>query len=161
MQNRGDEAHLSLGLCFPLRAKPILQRRLDRILNLERVYPAQPWRVPERCDGRTHARPTRDSGRIDILGNGIRECLLCDTKSFGSYAYDEMSHTSGHRGELTDTAFMIKLSVVHGKGICLEELDSSCIPQCEPNISETCYSEGVETHRSSDPCSLVVHRWSR
>ena len=64
-----------------------------------------------------------------------------------------MSQTSGHRRELTNTTFMIKLSVVHGQRMCLEELDRSCMSRCEPNVSDTSYSEGVKTHRSPDPCS--------
>jgi hypothetical protein len=79
------KTHLALGLCFPLCAKPIRQCGLDCILNLERVYPAQTRRVPECSDGRAHARPTRDSGRVDILRYGIRKGLLSDTKPFESY----------------------------------------------------------------------------
>ena len=145
------KTHLAFGLCFPLRAKPIRQRGLDCILNLERVDPAQPRRDPECRDGRAHARPTRDSGRINILRNGIRKGLRSDTKSFGELCI-EMSHTSEHGRELTNTTFMIKLSVVHGKRMSLKELDRSCMSRREPNVSETCYSEGVETHRSLDLC---------
>jgi hypothetical protein len=38
-----------------------------------------------------------------------------------------MSHTSGHRRELTNTTLMIKLNVVHGQRMCLEELNRSCM----------------------------------
>ena len=86
VQTRRSKTHLALGLCFTLCTKPIRQRGLNRVLDLERVYPAQPWRVPECHDSRTHARPTRDSSRVDILGNSIRKGLLSDIKSFGSYA---------------------------------------------------------------------------
>ena len=82
------QTDLALGLCLPLRAKPIRQRGLDRILNLERVDPTQPWRVFKLRDGRTHARPPRDSGRIDMLRNSIGERLLSDAKSFRSYAFE-------------------------------------------------------------------------
>lgn len=88
----GGETHLALGLCFPLRAEPIHQRGLDRILNLERVYPAQVWRVPECRDGSTHIRPPRDSGRTDMLENSIIERLLSDAKSFRSYAFRDESY---------------------------------------------------------------------
>lgn len=84
------ETHLALGLCLPLRAKPIRQRGLDRILNLERVYPAQPWRVPQMRDGRTHVRPPRDSGRADMIGDRIRQRLLSDAKSFGNNAFETL-----------------------------------------------------------------------
>ena len=92
VQNREGRTRLALGLCFPFCPKPIRQRGLDRILNLERVYPAQPWCVPECRDGRAHARPSRDSGRFNILGNGIRKGLLSDTKSFGSCALRDESY---------------------------------------------------------------------
>jgi hypothetical protein len=37
----GEEAHLALGPCHLLCAESIRQRRLDGVLQLERVYPAQ------------------------------------------------------------------------------------------------------------------------
>ena len=88
------KTHLSLGLCFTLRTKPVRQRGLDHILYLKRGYPAQPWGVSECRDGRAHARPTGDSGRVDILGNGIRKGLLSDTKAFGSYTLRQVIRVS-------------------------------------------------------------------
>lgn len=81
-RHRG-KTDLALWLCLPLRTKTIRHCGLDRILNLERVNPAQPWRVPKLRDGRAHARPPSDSGRFDMLRNCTGERLLSDAKSFG------------------------------------------------------------------------------
>jgi hypothetical protein len=149
----GGDTHLALGLCLSLRAEPNRQRGLDRILDLERVHPAQPWRVPECRDGSTHTRPPRDSGRVDMLGDCIRERLLSDAKSFGRLCVMGCVIRVDNLCELTNSTFIIKLNVVHGQRVCFKELDRSCMPRCEPDVCGNCYSDGVETHHSPDLCS--------
>jgi hypothetical protein len=50
---------------------------------------------------------------------------------------------------LTDSTFTIKLSVVHGRRVCLEEFDRGCMPRRERDMIE----QSAGTHHLLDLCS--------
>ena len=79
-------AYLALGLRRLLRTEPIRQRGFDGVLHLEGVRPAQRRRVPERRNGRAHVRPPCNGRRVDVLGNGVKECPRGNTEPYGRCA---------------------------------------------------------------------------
>jgi len=79
-------AYLALGLRRLLRTEPIRQRGFDGVLHLEGVRPAQRRRVPERRNGRAHVRPPRNGRRVDVLGNGVKECPRGNAEPYGRRA---------------------------------------------------------------------------
>jgi hypothetical protein len=111
------EAHLALGPCRLLRPEPIRQRGLDGVLQLERVYPAQPGRILQCRDSCAHAGPPGDGGRSDVFGDSVGECLRGDGESYVVAEWGHAIGTAERASEgagLTDSAFAVKQGVVYG-----------------------------------------------